>query len=701
MKIIKYLILAFTLSISLTNCKDYLDTTSPSNIDYEFVTSTPSETYKTLSWCYANYRQNCIMGTYLWNDVVGSDAETYPESGSSNNTNAKLKPEDMTIDAVSGGFNGLYTTLARAIKVAEIISEKDQFKADVAAGEVTDWTQLYGEATTMWAFCYFQLVKHFGDVPYGFENTYVYNYELSSRFDIYDNLISALKEVAPLMYTVGDGGITAERLSQTFSYALAGQIALYAGGYQTIRTDVDGLYGEVSFTTKGSEENGCVYARRSDYLDYYKLAEQYFTLAKSNAGTVQLITSDNRSYADNPFQRHFQYFHDLEVSPESLFEIGNKQGGQSGQTTNSEYPYAFGRPSDGGTSNAAPCKTFGAVRIIPTVYYGEFEAGDKRRDVSVAVTGSKGDGNEILLSFLPGNKSNGGIAINKWDENRMYPPYTAKSRQSGINYPILRMADVNLMLAEVYAVIGDNNQGAMDLVNDIRERAFGDTNHNISGLSGEDLLNAVLQERKLELLGEGTRRWDLIRNGLLSERAVAVHEEMAAMVASLETNDYYQFANGNVISNYVYIKSVQLDNSLTYDCTDESNLALFPGWRGQYDYTTIAAVSGKVKGTNHNLEIRGLFNYNDPNPEIDARDYYNTITDEEGNYLHVWFVDADGYEKRPWGKDIVENYSTYQDNILSGVTSASQPPRYYWPIPSETLSYSGGKVTNGYGLPNN
>ena len=123
--------------------------------------------------------------------------------------------------------------------------------------------------------------------------------------------------------------------------------------------------------------------------------------------------------------------------------------------TKSEYPYAFGRPSNGGSSNAAPTKTFACLRIVPTVYYGEFENGDKRRDPSVAVTGSKGDGNEMMLSFVPGNKTSGGIATNKWDENRMNPPYTAAQRKSGINWPMLRMADVILMLAEVKAELGE------------------------------------------------------------------------------------------------------------------------------------------------------------------------------------------------------------------------------------------------------
>lgn len=122
---------------------------------------------------------------------------------------------------------------------------------------------------------------------------------------------------------------------------MLGQIALYSGGYQTIRTDVPGLYGDVQFTTKGKEELGCVYARRNDYLDYYKIAEKYFQAALNNKGTAALVTVDDRSYANNPFQRHFQYTHDLALSPESIFEVGNIQGGQSGQTTTSEYSYAL------------------------------------------------------------------------------------------------------------------------------------------------------------------------------------------------------------------------------------------------------------------------------------------------------------------------------------------------------------------------
>lgn len=677
-RLINY-IAVITLCITFTQCKkNFLDASSPSNVDDKFVTSTPSETFKTLSWCYANYRQNCIMGTYRWNDPIGSDAEMYPEQSSSNNLNAILQPDLLPIDAVAGGFNNLYTTLARAAKVANLIAGKEAYQKDVASGTVSDWTQLYGEAITMKAFCYFNLIKHFGDVPYGYENNYVENYSLNSRFDIYDSLIASLKVAEPLMYKLGEGNITAERFSRTFCDALIGEIALYSGGYQTIRTDVTGLYGNINFDKKGTEQHGCVYARRSDYKDYYKIAEQYLQAAIDNEGTAHLITSDGRSYANNPFQRHFQYFADLQVSPESIFQLGNIQGGLT--ATTSEYPYAFGRPSDGGSSNAAPTKTFGSLRIIPTVYYGDYDNGDKRRDVSVTVTGSKGDGNEKMLSFVPGNKTTGGIATNKWDENRMNPPYITAQRNSGMDWPVLRMADVMLMLAEVKAELGESGD-AVNLVNQIRERAFGNSDHDIVGLSGDALKAAVLEERKLELLGEGTRRWDLIRSGTFSEAAIAVQQEMASVVNDLKSQGYHTFSNGNVISAYIWTKMVHLNNPLTF-APDSTNPALYPGWRGQYDYSTIPAIAGKIKGTDHNVAIKGLFQYIDPNGAEAAS------------------LQSDGYIKTNWGIDIVNNITSYQRNILSGITSADDPPRYYWPIPSATISSSNGKVTNGYGLPN-
>jgi len=676
---IKY-IAALVVCLTFTQCKkSYLDATSPSSVDDNFVTSTTTETFKSLSWCYANYRQNCIMSSYRWNDPVGSDAEYYPEDGSSNNLNAQLKTDQEPVDYATPGFNALYQTLAQAKRLADIIAAKDAYKADAAGGKATDWTQLYGESMTMWAFCYFELVQHFGDVPYGYENTVVTDYSLSSRFTIYDNLISALQKAEPLMYRLGDGSIGPERMSRTFCDALIGEIALYSGGYQTIRTDMSGLYGSVTFNKIGTEAHGCVYARRTDYLNYYKTADTWLQNAITNAGTCHLITADTRGGAiNNPFQLHFQYFANLQTSPESLLEIGNIQGGTL--TTTSEYPYAFGRPSDGGSANAAPNKTFGALRIVPTVYYGEFDNADHRRDASATVTASNGDGNEKMITFVPGSKSAGGISTNKWDENRMNPPYTPAQRNSGMNWHILRMADVMLMLAEVKAELGED---ALTPLNQIRARAYGNASHALA-LSGQPLKDAIMQERKLELLGEGQRRWDMIRSGNFSIRAIAVQQDMATLFNDLKAQGFHKFANGNVMSNYIYIKKVALTSPLTFDCaaTDTTaNPAAYPAWRGQYNYSTLAAVASKVVGTTHNVAIQGLFRYIDPAGAEAAS------------------LVAAGYTKTNWGIDLVNGYPVYQRNILSGITAPTDPPRYYYALPALIISKSNGKITNGYGLP--
>lgn len=674
----KYLYISLcALTIAATGCSDYLETSSPSNTDDTFVTYTAEETFKALSWCYANYRQSSIMGTYRYNDPVASDIEYFPEYQSLNNANGRLLPELLPVGSVEGGFNGFYTTLAKAARIAELIAQKDQFVKDREAGVVSDWTQLYGEALTMKAYCYFELVKHFGDVPYGYENSYITDYKLSSRFDILDEVISILEEAAPLMYKLGEGGITAERFSSTFAYALKGEAALYSAGFQTIRTDVEGLYGNLSFEKASIEEYKCVYARRSDYMDYYAKAEKAFDEFFQNVGSAKLVTVDERGL-NNPYQRHFQYANDLQISPESIFEVGNIQAGPSGQTTTSEYPYAFGRPSNGGSSNAAPCKSFGAIRIMPTYYYGDFDEADMRRDVSITVTGSNGDGNEAILNFTTGSKLNGGIAINKWDDNRMNPPYVTAQRVSGINWPVMRLAEVILMQAEVKAYMGHESD-ALNLVNQIRARAFGDESHNLSGLSGDELKNAIMEEKKFEFAGEGVRRWDMIRSGKFLELATAVRKEMADLIAGIEEKGYYEFENGNQFPAYIYTKYVHLDNPLTYNA-DKSNPALYPGWRGQYDYST-TSVANKVVGTDHNLAIQGLFRYIDPE------------SDEAKQLI------ADGYTKTDWGVTLVANKEHYADlNLLKGVEAGNVPPRYYWPIPVEVLTQSKGTITNGYGL---
>lgn len=673
-----YICLVLTL-MAFSRCKDYLDTKNPGQSDDEFVTSSPEETYKTLSWAYGEYRTNVAAGgNYNWQDVLGSDAEYMSEYPTANNVIARLQPEATAIGSITTQYNSLNIILARAARIADALEQKGVHQAS----ETDIWTHLYGEAKTMWALCGWELVRHFGDVPFGYENQYVQDYELTSRFDIMDELIEELKSVEGQMYKVGEGGITAERLNRSYTNALIGEIALHAGGWQTIRTDMPGLYGDVQFDYKGTDDGTCVYARRKDYLDYIRIAEEYLNLAiNTHNGSVRLITADSRA-VDNPFQVHWQEINSRRSSPESFYEVSCAPG------HGGEHPYSQGRP---GSNNGAVSvlNTFAAIRIIPSFFYNGYEEGDKRRDVSMVVTGSDAaTGREALMPLGAGTRiGGGGPSINKWDQNRGDDPLIPNnaSRASGMNYTIMRMADAMLMLAEAKAILGTDNAGAVSLVNQIRTRAFGDASKNIPALAGEELLDAIYEERRLELLGEGDVRWDMIRSGKFNERAIKVRQEMEDMMAGLASNGYYTFASGRTISDYIWTKYVQINPGssaavVTQESTDKNNPALYPGWRGIFNWNAAAHANINAK----NLAIKGLYNYIDPNGAEAAA------------------LEADGYVRTNWGITIATgtNPAMYRAAILDGVVGRENlAPRYFHPMPLTVIDQSKGKVRNGYGLP--
>ena len=81
------------------------------------------------------------------------------------------------------------------------------------------------------------------------------------------------------------------------------------------------------------------------------------------------------------------------------------------------------------------------------------------------------------------------------------------------DFPMFRLADAYLMYTE--AVLRGGSGGslsqALDYVNALRERAYGDTSGNIT--SGDLTLDFIIDERARELYFEGHRRTDLIRFG--------------------------------------------------------------------------------------------------------------------------------------------------------------------------------------------
>ncbi len=123
---------------------------------------------------------------------------------------------------------------------------------------------------------------------------------------------------------------------------------------------------------------------------------------------------------------------------------------------------------------------------------------------------TKGQSQYIENDF---NNQQEGYLYTKWT-NLTDAGETASNTASygaATDFPMFRLADVYLMYAE--AVLrggqGGTSQQALDYVNALHERAYGNTSGNIQ--ANQLTVNYILDERARELYLEGTRRTDLIR----------------------------------------------------------------------------------------------------------------------------------------------------------------------------------------------
>lgn len=708
--------------LGATSCSDYLETKSPSTVDADFVFSSTATAKAALEGAKAAmhgaYSSHIFGdGLYYAADIAGSDIMRHPEGyakqpgrhpaeaffRNGTETGAYALTSYMK-EGTDGTYGYLFSVIGKCNAITTAFEQKDNFEEMMSQSEPTELSQLYGEAVAIRATCYRELIKYFGDVQ--FQSTFgVVAGGLVSRDSIYDVCIEQLKKVEPHMYVLGTCPTYANNVknyySRTYVDGLIGRMALEAGGYQTRRNDikrVDGKGNPLTFEALGTDNQNATYGRRSDWKNLYATAKEYFKKAIDNAGTAVFHETDPRSedkngrVYNNPYQYFFQQLHDADATyaDESIYEEPFTQG----STGNDPRPYSLGRPSNGGSKIAYPCKNYGQGRINPAFYYGDFDPKDLRRDVSCTVTGSTGKGIEALIPFTPGSKqSAGGISCNKFDENRQTTVWTQAQRRSGINAPYMRLSEMYLGYAEACAAIGDNAE-AKTYLTKVRNRAFRTADEaNVEGFINKEgsLLKAIIDERGFEFAGEGDRRFTLIRTGLLPEKIKEIKDLTRKMLDGLKTNGSYTFENGNTISAYIYTKSVDAASMkdangntmygyrLTTQCPEgkENDPVLYPSWRGQKDNWDELGLDYGTKTPKTNLAIKGLF---------------APVSDEEAEELT-----KDGYKKVNWGKTLVDNDDEYYKYLFYDYDYVSAPI-YLWPFTPNIIA-TGGFV-NGYGFSN-
>jgi len=329
--------------------------------------------------------------------------------------------------------------------------------------------QMVAEVRFLRAYFHFELVKWFGGIPIK---------------DYANALEGSGKRFSP-----GDE-TSIPRYSVEEVYALIESDLIFAAN------NLDYTAPQVGRVTKGAAQ--ALLGKAYLYQDKF-----------SDAATVLGDLIDNGPYQlVDDYSEIFE--NDGENGVESVFEVQytDGEGAGFGCLQCSEGNVAVGFM--GIRNHTGPTFDSGYSFNVPVQSaYDAFDSDDLRRDVSI-------------LDIVAWAATTGATYVEGYEHtgfyNRKYLPRKGdqnigdQNLTNPNNYRSIRFADVLLMAAEA------NNRGsiddtkALDYLNQVRERAFGDSSHN-SSATGAALTDAILEERRFELLGEGHRFFDLVRTG--------------------------------------------------------------------------------------------------------------------------------------------------------------------------------------------
>ncbi|MBW7674779.1 RagB/SusD family nutrient uptake outer membrane protein [Chryseobacterium chendengshani] len=479
----------FVTLMSVNSCsEDFLDQPSPNTSDTQSIFESLETADLFVQGCYRG-----IVPTEMFYQLGAGDTVVHSaEDGTTNNSKYNICNyfyDAKTPYTLTGVYSVMYASIERTnIAISGLSKMPESPKRNA----------LLAEVKALRAFCYYNLIRVYGDVPAVWiplveadpndPNT-LYP-KRSSRDGIYDRIIADMQGSVNDLPTTG----TSERLKKASGNALLARIALYAAGY-SLRWDLNtGAPGTMS--------------RRPDNARVQQLYQIADAALESviTGGTNSLVQAQSGKSGFEAMWFNFCQRKFGVSDPEMLWHIA-----EYGPNTNSAFGVYAMEGSRGGTYGSRKALQF----ILPS-YYLSFNPGDTRRDVSCtsysiyflnagAATDTWVNVGTTYSCILPGKFRMGwGVA-----------PQAADARN--LNIPIIRYADVLLMFAETQNYLnGGPTAKATAALQQVRTRA-GIGSLPIPG-GQQAFENALVQERKWEFAGEFNLRTDLIRmNRIASE----------------------------------------------------------------------------------------------------------------------------------------------------------------------------------------
>lgn len=159
-----------------------------------------------------------------------------------------------------------------------------------------------------------------------------------------------------------------------------------------------------------------------------------------------------------------------------------------------------------------PSNGFGTIRPTKNLY-DLYSANDSRKAVTFLTSYvNPSTGATVNLSIADPNPA---LAISFW---KLADLTSKVGGGGGKSFPYLRFSDILLMYAEAINEVNGPTSEAYTAINRVRARAKISP---LSGLTKAQFKDAVLNERRLELVLEGHRWFDLVRTGRLIEAVKA------------------------------------------------------------------------------------------------------------------------------------------------------------------------------------
>lgn len=521
-----FVVITAIIAGTLTSCQeDFLEAPAKSTLDESVIFSNAGLAKGAVDGIKEPFGQtNSYRGRFIPYYGFNNDTEWNNNSDQANSAAADLciydaKPNNTQMNTDNNAWSQMYTGIERA---NICIRGLRNFGNPTPGSELG---QLLGEALTLRAIYYADLMKAWGDVPARFEpitseTLYV---EKSSRDIIYKQLLEDLAEASTLVAWPNETSATTtvERINKAFVKGFRARLALVAGGYQQYP---DGV-------------------RKSTDPDL--ASDKMYKIALDESRDV---INSGKASLDSSFESFWKKFNQevITAGGESLWEIPFADG--RGRVL---FSFAV-RHTSNDQYHANGSNRGGLAGPLPTVFY-DYDEADSRRNVSCVPYRWGAAVNGIAKQEL-GNSYTWYFGKYRYEwMNR----FVTSSNDDGINMIYMRYAEVLLIAAEAANEL-EGPAAAAPYLKEIRRRAFAAADHatkvdayvNALGTK-EAMFNAIVKEHKFEFVGEMTRKQALIRWNLLGSSLAEAKTKMTDLrnrqgaYADVPTTLYYRYKADN------------------------------------------------------------------------------------------------------------------------------------------------------------